>query len=149
MLTPNGPKIIEFNARFGDPETQTYMRLLETDLLDIFNAIVDQKLSEIEIKWKNCFACNIVLASGGYPESYEKGKIISGIGDAEQEEGIVVFHAGTKKLDNIIVTSGGRVLGVTGLGATIKDAINKTYTAVNKINFEGMHYRKDIGKKAL
>jgi phosphoribosylamine--glycine ligase len=150
MLTPNGPKIIEFNARFGDPETQTYMRLLETDLLDIFDAIVDQRLSEIEIKWKKCFACNIVIASGGYPENYEKGKIISGIGDAEQEDNIVVFHAGTKYDENRnLITNGGRVLGVSATGDTLEEALASAYKAVAKISFEKMYYRKDIGKKVL
>jgi len=150
MLTKDGPKIIEFNSRFGDPETQTYMRLLETDLLDIFNAIVDQKLSEINIKWKKCFACTIILASGGYPESYEKGKIISGIAEAEKDENIVVFHAGTKYDENKnLITNGGRVLGVSATGNTLEEALENAYKAVEKISFEKMYYRKDIGKKTL
>ena len=150
MLTKDGPKIIEYNSRFGDPETQTYMRLLETDLLDIFNAIVDKKLSEIDIKWKKGFACNIVLASGGYPENYEKGKIISGITEAEKLENIVVFHAGTKYDENKnLITDGGRVLGVSATGNTLKEALENAYKAVEKISFEKMYYRKDIGKKTL
>jgi len=150
MLTKDGPKIIEYNSRFGDPETQTYMRLLETDLLDIFNAIVDKKLSEIDIKWKKGFACNIVLASGGYPENYEKGKIISGITEAEKLENIVVFHAGTKYDENKnLITNGGRVLGVSATGNTLKEALENAYKAVEKISFEKMYYRKDIGKKTL
>ena len=149
MLTTAGPKILEYNARFGDPETQTYMRLLETDLLDIVDACIDHKLSEIKVEWKNMSACTIVLASGGYPESYEKGKIISGIEEAEQMPNIVVFHAGTKIDDRNLITNGGRVLGVTATGENLSTALATAYEAVKKINFEGMYYRKDIGKKAL
>ena len=150
MLTKNGAKIIEYNSRFGDPETETYMRLLDTDLLDIFNAIVDKKLSGVEIKWKKCFACNIVLASGGYPEKYEKGKIISGIPEAEKEKDVIVFHAGTKYDENKnLVTNGGRVLGISATGDTLKEALEKAYKAIEKIKFDGMYYRTDIGKKTL
>jgi len=149
MLTKDGPKILEYNARFGDPETQTYMRLLETDLLDIVDACIDGKLNEIEIKWKNMSACNIVLASGGYPEKYEKGKIISGINEAEMQPDIVVFHAGTKMENNKLVTNGGRVLGVSATAETLAEALQKAYKAIEKVSFEGMYYRKDIGKNAL
>jgi phosphoribosylamine--glycine ligase len=149
MLTKDGPKILEYNARFGDPETQTYMRLLKTDLLEIFNAIVDKKLSMLKVDWDEGFACNIVLASGGYPGNYEKGKVIMGIGDAEQYEDIVVFHAGTKIENGNLVTNGGRVLGVSATGATLKEALAKAYKAIEKISFEGMQYRKDIGKKVF
>ncbi len=150
ILTKGGPRILEYNARFGDPETQTYMRLLETDLLNIIEACVDKKLSEIEIKWKNLSACNIVLASGGYPEMYEKGKIITGIEEAEKQDGVIVFHAGTKYADNRnLVTNGGRVLGVTAVGDTLEEVLAKAYNRVEEISFEGMYYRKDIGKKTL
>jgi len=150
ILTKDGPKIIEFNSRFGDPETQVYMRLLETDLLDIFNACVDKKLNQIEIKWKNSFACNIVLTSGGYPEKYEKGKIISGIDEADKLPDIIVFHAGTKiDENNNLITNGGRVLGISAVSGKLEEALEKTYKAIEKISFEGMYYRKDIGKKAL
>lgn len=149
MLTKDGPKILEYNARFGDPETQTYMRLLETDLLKIINSCIDKKLNKQKIKWSKKFACNIVLASGGYPGNYEKGKIISGIKEAEKEKDVVVFHAGTKKENNKIFTNGGRVLGVSVTGKTLEEALKKAYKAVKKISFEGMQYRKDIGKKAL
>ncbi len=149
MLTKDGPKILEFNARFGDPETQTYMRLLETDILDIFDACLDGKLNGVELKWQDAFACNIVLASGGYPGSYEKGKIISGLEDAEATPDVVVFHAGTKMEGNNLITNGGRVLGVSATGKTLAEALEKAYTAIEKISFEGMQYRKDIGKKAL
>ena len=151
MLTPNGPKILEYNARFGDPETQSYMRLLDTDLLEIINMSLDKKLNDLEVRWKdNTYACNIVLASGGYPGDYEKGKIITGIAEAEKEEDIIIFHAGTKLNENgELVTNGGRVLGVSAIGKTLEEALAKAYKAIEKISFEGMQYRKDIGKKAL
>lgn len=149
LLTKDGPKILEYNARFGDPETETYMRLLETDLLEIINACVDQKLDKVKINWRPIFACTIMLVSGGYPGPYEKEKIIKGIEEAELEKDIVVFHAGTKVENNNLVTNGGRVLGVSAVGKNLEEALKKAYEAVNKISFEGMQYRKDIGKKAL
>ena len=149
ILTENGPKILEYNARFGDPEAQTYMRLLDTDLLDIIDACIDEKLNEVEMKWKNLFACNIVLCSGGYPGNYEKGKVILGIEEAEMQTDIVVFHAGTKTENGKLLTSGGRVLGVSSTGDTLEETLKKAYKAIKKISFEGMQYRKDIGKKAL
>jgi len=139
------PKILEFNARFGDPETETYMRLLETDILDIADACIDSTLDTVEIKWKPISACTIILASGGYPEKYEKGKIISGIEEAEKNPDVVVFHAGTAMKDGMLVTNGGRVLGVSATGATLKEALATAYDAISKIHFEGMYYRKDIG----
>lgn len=150
MITPNGPKILEYNARFGDPETQSYMRLLGTDLLEIINASLDKKLNDVEVRWKESFACNIVLASGGYPEKYEKGKVISGVEEASKMEDIIIFHAGTKlNEDGELVTSGGRVLGVSAIGQTLEEALAKAYKAIEKISFEGMQYRRDIGKKSL
>jgi len=150
MLTSTGPKILEYNARFGDPETQTYMRLLETDLLDIVDACIDGKLDEIKIYWKKLSACTIVLASGGYPESYEKGEIISGIENASGDENIVIFHAGTKyDSERNLITNGGRVLGVSATGTTLEEALANAYKAVAKISFEKMYYRKDIGKKVI
>lgn len=149
MLTKDGPKILEYNARFGDPETQTYMRLLDTDILDIFNACVDGKLDQKEISWSKKFACTIVLASGGYPENYEKGKVITGVDEAEIQPDIVVFHAGTKIENNKLITNGGRVLGVSAIGDTLEEALQKAYKAIKKISFEGMQYRKDIGQSAL
>ena len=148
MITKDGPKILEFNARFGDPETQAYMRLLDSDILDIFDACIDGKLSELEIKWQKAYAANIVLASSGYPGNYEKGKIITGIEDAEAMQDIVVFHAGTKTENGNLVTNGGRVLGVSAIGNTLEEALAKTYKAIEKISFEGMQYRRDIGKRA-
>lgn len=149
ILTEEGPKILEYNARFGDPETETYMRLLDTDILEIFNACVDGTLDKIEIKWKNISACTVMLASGGYPEKYEKGKEISGIESAEMGSNIVIFHAGTKMDGDKLVTNGGRVLGVTATGNNLEEALNSAYEAIKKINFEGMYYRKDIGGKML
>lgn len=149
MLTEDGPKIIEFNARFGDPEAEVYMRLLDSDLLEMFEASIDGKLSEIEIRWKNLFACNIALASAGYPGDYKKGKEIKGIDEAELNQKVVVFHAGTKIKDNELVSSGGRVLGVSATGGDLQGALDNAYSAIKKINFDGMQYRKDIGQKAL
>lgn len=149
ILTESGPKLLEYNARFGDPETQSYMRLLETDILDIFDACIDGTLVNLDIKFKNFFACTVILASDGYPENYEKGKVISGIDKAEMQPDIVVFHAGTATKDRELVTSGGRVLGVSATGNTLDEALQKAYKAVESISFEGMQYRKDIGKSTL
>ncbi|MFA5750725.1 MAG: phosphoribosylamine--glycine ligase [Candidatus Paceibacterota bacterium] len=149
ILTKNGPKILEFNARFGDPETQSYMRLLETDLLDIVESCIRETLNTIKIKWRQESACTIVLASKGYPAGYEKGKEINGIVKAEDNTSVKVFHAGTKKENEKIITNGGRVLGVSAVGRTLKEALDIAYEAINKISFEGMQYRKDIGKKYL
>ena len=145
MLTKDGPKIIEFNARFGDPETQVYMRLLDADILEILNSCIDKKLDKQEIKWKNIFACNIALASGGYPENYKKEKIIIGLNQEEEKADIVIFHAGTKMEGKNLVTNGGRVLGVSATGFTLKEALTKAYKRIEEINFEGMQYRRDIG----
>jgi len=149
MLTEDGPKILEYNARFGDPETQTYMRLLETDLLDIIDACIDKTLDKLEIKWSTLSACTIVLASGGYPNEYEKGKEISGIKEAEENKNIKVFHAGTIIKDSKLVTNGGRVLGISATGKDLQEALHQAYEAISKISFEGMQYRKDIGAKTL
>jgi len=145
-----GPIVLEFNARFGDPETQSYMRLLKTDILEICEACVEGRLHEIEIEWNSGFAACIVLASAGYPSpDYKKGLPITGIDDAEKIPDVVVFHAGTKIADGQLVTSGGRVLGVTGTGATLRDALTNAYGGVKCIHFEGMQYRTDIGTKSL
>jgi len=149
MMTKDGPKVIEFNARFGDPECQSYMRLLKTDLMDILEASLDGKLDEITIEWENKFACCIALASGGYPGKYEKGLPITGIEESEKLEDIIVFHAGTILQYSNIVTNGGRVLGVTAVADNLKTALDKAYAAVKLIHFEGMHYRTDIGQKSL
>ncbi|MBM3261579.1 phosphoribosylamine--glycine ligase [Candidatus Kaiserbacteria bacterium] len=147
-MTTSGPKVVEFNARFGDPETQSYMRLLKTDLLDILEACVDGTLAKLTIEWHSGFAACIVIASGGYPDKYKKGLSLRGITDAEHVPGVVVFHAGTT-FDGELKTSGGRVLGVTAIGNTLHDALDRAYEAVELIEFEGKQYRKDIGAKAL
>lgn len=144
MLTPKGPKVIEYNARFGDPETQAVLSRLDSDLYDIFNAVIDEKLEEIEIKWKEEAACCVVMASGGYPKAYEKGKEIFGL---ETVTDAMVFHAGTALRDGKLVTNGGRVLGVTATAPTLQEAIDKAYADVKKITFEKAHYRTDIGVK--
>lgn len=145
MLTEEGPKVIEFNARFGDPETQAVLPLLESDLLELLLATTDGTLTEQRPVWKDGFATCVVLASGGYPESYPVGFAISGI-DAAKEAGALVFHAGTALKDGQLVTSGGRVLGVTALGETLEDSVDNAYRAAGTISFEGLHMRTDIGR---
>ena len=144
MLTPKGPKVIEYNARFGDPETQAVLSRLDSDLFDIFNAVIDEKLDEIDIQWADNAACCVCMASGGYPKAYEKGKEITGLGDVTDS---FVFHAGTKVQDGKMLTAGGRVLGVTATAPTLDEAIRKAYADVKKIHFDGAHYRTDIGVK--
>ena len=149
MLTADGPKVLEFNARWGDPETQVYLMRLETDLVDLFEASIDRRLAEMDVYWNDQAAVCVVMASGGYPESYAKGKLITGIADVDAMEGVKVFHAGTKYEGKNLVTSGGRVLGVTALGDTLAAARDRAYAAVDKIKFEGAHVRGDIAAKAL
>ena len=148
MLTPTGPKVLEFNARFGDPETQAVLPRLETDLVDIMLAVVEGRLAEMDIVWKEEAAVTVVMASGGYPETSEKGQVITGLEEAAAK-GTIVFHAGTKESDGKIVTNGGRVLAVSALGENIAAAIEKAYEGVKEISFANMQYRTDIGKKAL
>ncbi len=150
-ITLDGPKVLEYNARFGDPETQVYMRLLKSDLLDLFEASVDGGIDEIKksVEWNRGFAANVVIASGGYPDAYTTGYPISGIDEAEKIEHVVVFHAGTKREGGQVVTSGGRVLGVSAMGGTLKQALDRAYEAIGKIHFEGIQYRRDIGAKSL
>ena len=149
MISREGPRVVEFNCRLGDPETQALMPRLDSDLVPIVQSCIDGNLAKQEIKWNPKACCCVVMASGGYPEHYEKGKEILGLGEAAKLKGTIVFHAGTKLENEKFLTSGGRVLGVTALGKTIKESIDNAYKAVEKISFEGMHYRKDIGKKAL
>lgn len=144
MLTPKGPKVIEYNARFGDPETQAVLSRLETDIFDIFNAVIDGTLADIDIKWSDNAACCVCMASGGYPAKYEKGKVITGLDDVTDS---MVYHAGTKLSDGAMVTNGGRVLGVTANAKTLDEAIQKAYADVKKIHFDGVHFRTDIGVK--
>ncbi len=146
MLTPKGPKVVEYNARFGDPECQAVLSLLETDLMDILEACVDGTLSQVDVKFKDAASCCLVLASGGYPVAYEKGKEITGL---DQVKDAVVFHAGTRKQDGKFLTNGGRVLGVTAVAPTLREAVVKAYAAAGPVFFEKMHFRKDIGYHIL
>ena len=148
MLTEDGPKVLEFNARFGDPETQAVLPRLKSDLVEIILAIIDGRLAEMNIEWHEEAAVCVVMASGGYPETSDKGRVISGL-EAAAEAGAIVFHAGTKETDGNIVTNGGRVLGISALGKDIAEAIANAYKGVEKITFENMQYRTDIGKKAF
>lgn len=149
MLTPAGPKVLEFNARFGDPETQVILPRLQNDLIDVMLACAEQRLDEVELSWCDDWAISVVLTSAGYPGSYEKGKVITGIEDAEALDGVTVYHAGTREQDGQILTNGGRVIDVTALGATFEDARNRAYAACEKIDFEGKTLRHDIGLRAL
>jgi phosphoribosylamine---glycine ligase len=149
MLTKEGPKIIEFNARFGDPEAQVYLTRLENDLVELFNASVDGTLAKVELKWNAMPSVCVVMASGGYPGSYPKGKPISGLAEASRLPNTKVFHAGTARKDDQIVTNGGRVLGVTAWASDLAGARMAAYQAVEVIDFEGRQYRRDIGSKAL
>jgi phosphoribosylamine--glycine ligase len=147
MLTSEGPKVLEYNARFGDPETQVVLPRLENDLVEVFDAIIDEKLGTIDLSWKeNCAVC-VVMASGGYPESYIKGYEITGIESIKNLDDTIVFHAGTKKENGKFYTNGGRVLGVTSVADDIDKAREKAYKAVSTISFKDAHFRKDIGIK--
>ncbi|HTZ11279.1 MAG TPA: phosphoribosylamine--glycine ligase [Candidatus Margulisiibacteriota bacterium] len=153
MLTKDGPKTLEFNVRFGDPETEAIIPRIKSDLLEVMLAASAMGLNKVVksdgLSWDERACVCVVCSSGGYPGDYEKGKEISGLEEAAKMKDIVVFHAGTTKSGSRYFTNGGRVLGVTGLGKNIKEAINNTYQAVEKISFTGMHYRKDIGRKAI
>ena len=149
MLTKDGPKVIEFNARFGDPETQVYLTRLEYDLVELLSASVDGTLGNMELRWSRTASVCVVMASGGYPGSYAKGKPISGLAEAGALPNTKIFHAGTAKAGDQIVTNGGRVLGVTAWAGTLSAARDAAYQAVERIHFEGAHYRHDIAAKAL
>lgn len=146
MLTPRGPRVVEYNARFGDPECQAVLSLLETDLMDILEACVDGTLDLVPVTFRDAASCCLVLASGGYPVAYEKGKEITGL---DQVQGAVVFHAGTKAQEGKILTNGGRVLGVTAVAPTLREAVDGAYAAAKPISFEKMHFRRDIGYHIL
>lgn len=149
MLTPQGPKVLEFNARFGDPETQVILPRLKTDLVDAMLAVAEGRPQDISLAWDDAWAVCVVLASEGYPGSYEKGKVILGIDEAEALEGVTVFHAGTAlNADGELVTSGGRVLNVVALADSFEEARERAYEACELINFEGKQMRSDIGAKA-
>ncbi|HEC97803.1 MAG TPA: phosphoribosylamine--glycine ligase [Nitrospirae bacterium] len=149
MLRDGEPYVLEFNCRFGDPETQTILTRLDSDLLEISLAVTDEKLSDISLEWRPEASVCVVAASGGYPGKYETGKVITGLDDVKKMEDTAVFHAGTAYNGQDILTAGGRVLGVTALGKDIKEASDRAYEAISKIHFEGMHYRKDIANRAI
>jgi phosphoribosylamine--glycine ligase len=150
MLTPEGPKVLEFNARFGDPETQVVLPRLEGDLVNIMLAVAEGRPEDIVLSWSDKWAVSVVLASEGYPGSYEKGKVILGLEEAQDLDGVIVFHAGTAlNPDSELITAGGRVLNVVALGDTFEEARNRAYEACELIKFEGVQYRSDIGRRAL
>ncbi|MBI3380128.1 phosphoribosylamine--glycine ligase [Candidatus Gottesmanbacteria bacterium] len=151
ILTEDGPKVLEFNCRFGDPETQPLMFMLESDIIDLFDAIINKKLKNFKLLWHRGAAICIVLTAKGYPGEYEKRDEIFGLDKLKHEKNIITFHSGTKLDDKKLVTNGGRVLGVTAIGKDLKSAIYNAYKYIGKygVNFSGMHYRKDIGKKGL
>lgn len=150
MLTPEGPKVLEFNARFGDPETQVVLPRLESDLVNIMLAVAEGRPEDIVLSWSEKWAVSVVLASEGYPGSYEKGKVILGLEEAQDLDGVIVFHAGTAlNPDGELITAGGRVLNVVALGDTFEEARNRAYEACELIKFEGVQYRSDIGRRAL
>ena len=149
MIHHEEPMVLEFNARFGDPETQPILMRLQTDLIHIIQKTLQKKLHQVRLNWRQGASTSVVLASEGYPGPYPKGKIIHGLEDAAQMSETVVFHAGTAKQEDKIVTAGGRVLGVTAVGDSIADSIDRAYAVVKKISFDGMYYRKDIGQRAL
>jgi phosphoribosylamine--glycine ligase len=149
MMTAKGPMVLEYNARFGDPETQAILARLDSDLLEALEACVEGRLSETEFRWKPGASACVVAASGGYPGSYTNGHPIAGLEEAARVPGVVVFHAGTALVDQKIVTNGGRVLGVTATAETLGGALQRAYEAMGRIRFEGMYYRRDIGRRAL
>ncbi|MCK5560494.1 MAG: phosphoribosylamine--glycine ligase, partial [Thermoplasmata archaeon] len=149
MITADGPKVVEFNCRFGDPELQAVLPRMKTDIIVPINAVLNENLNEINLDWRPEAAVCVVMASGGYPDKYESGKLITGLKQYDSSENVLIFHAGTKRTDDQFLTSGGRVLGVTSFGEDIKSAIENSYAAVNKINFENAYFRKDIGYRAL
>lgn len=146
MLTSDGPKVLEYNARFGDPETQVVLPRMKTDIVDVFEACIDGTLDQIDLQFEDTAAVCVVLASDGYPVSYKKGFPIEGLENFKAKDGYYVFHAGTAKNENGIVTNGGRVLGVTAKGKDLKEARKNAYEAVNWVSFENKYYRNDIGK---
>ena len=147
MLTPDGPKVIEYNSRFGDPETQVVLPRLKTDFVDVLEAVMENRLADQPVEWLDGAAACVVMASGGYPLSYPKGLEITGLDANGQVSGATVYHAGTTKQDGKFYTAGGRVLGVTALGSTLDEALSRAYDAVSRIHFDGAHYRRDIGQR--
>jgi phosphoribosylamine--glycine ligase len=148
MMTPRGPQVLEYNARFGDPETQAILVRLDSDLLEALKACIDGTLADTEMKWKPGASACVIASSGGYPGSYKTGFPISGL-DAIDTPGVQVFHSGTAIADGKLLTSGGRVLGVTAAAPTLRQALDEAYQAIQKIQFEGIYFRRDIGHRAL
>jgi phosphoribosylamine--glycine ligase len=148
-MTADGPQVLEFNARFGDPETQSYMRLLDSDLLDLIEACIDGRLATVQPKWQPGYAVCVVVASGGYPGKYRRGLPITGLEAAARQPDVVVFHAGTQLGDADCLTAGGRVLNITATGPTLQTALSKAYAAIKLIHFDDMYFRADIGSASL
>jgi phosphoribosylamine--glycine ligase len=149
MMTPRGPQVLEFNARFGDPETQAILVRLESDLVEALEACIDGRLAQTEMRWSQGASACVVASSAGYPGGYKTGFPISGLSGAARVPGVQVFHSGTALKDDQLVTAGGRVLGVTAVATSLQEALNRAYQAMAEIQFEGMYYRHDIGHRAL
>jgi phosphoribosylamine--glycine ligase len=150
MMTPRGPQVLEFNARFGDPETQAILMRLDSDLVEALDACIDGRLSETEFRWKPGASACVIASSGGYPSSFKSGLEITGLDEVARIPGVQVFHSGTALTgDGRLVTSGGRVLGVTAAAPSLQEALDQAYQAMAKIKFEGMYFRRDIGHRAL
>jgi phosphoribosylamine--glycine ligase len=149
MLTAGGAKVLEFNCRFGDPETQVILTRLDSDPVDLLDAVVDGRLDEADVRWTSKAAVCVVMASKGYPGKFESGKVIEGLDAAASLPGVQIFHSATKRIEHLTVTNGGRVLGVTALGDDIADAQRRAYAAVEQIHFDNAYYRLDIASKAL
>ena len=149
MITDDGPKVVEFNCRFGDPEAQVLLTRMESDLVPVLEACIDGILADVDVAWKPELAVCVVMASGGYPDAYEKGKVITGLNGANALENVAVFHAATKARSGQVVTDGGRILGVTALASDLKSAVDFAYQGVGEIHFDQAHFRTDIGYRAL
>jgi phosphoribosylamine--glycine ligase len=149
MMTPRGPQVLEFNARLGDPETQAILLRLESDLVETLEACIDRRLDQTEMRWSQGASACVIASSSGYPGAYKTGFPISGLSAAARVPGVEVFHSGSVRLGNQLVTGGGRVLGVTAVAGSLEEALNRAYQAMAEIEFEGMYYRRDIGHRAL
>jgi phosphoribosylamine--glycine ligase len=149
MMTPRGPQVLEFNARFGDPETQALLVRMESDLVDALEACIDGRLGEIELRWSPGASACVIASSAGYPGSYETGFPIKGLGVAAEVPGVEIFHSGSAQVGNHLVTAGGRVLGVTAAAPSLEEALARAYEAIAEIHFEGIYFRRDIGHRAL
>jgi phosphoribosylamine--glycine ligase len=149
MMTPRGPQVLEYNARFGDPETQAILLRLESDLVEALEACIDGRLAQTELRWSQGASACVVASSTGYPGSYKTGFSISGLSSAARVPGVQVFHSGSARLGNQVVTAGGRVLGVSAVAGSLEEALDRAYQAIAEIEFEGIYYRRDIGHRAL